>query len=322
MSGPAPAVAALRVAVRRCLADLPGDAGIGVALSGGPDSLALAAAAAFERPGRVTALVVDQHWYDGSAHACATAAERVRDVGAHAVVLDGPAPRREAAARDARYAALAAAAEEYDLATVLVGHTADDQAETVLLALLRGSGARSLAGMPAARGLFRRPLLEVTRETTRAACAAQGLAPLHDPANDDRSFARTRVRELAATLGRDVTANLVRSARLLRADADLLDALAADADVDHRDGGLDAGKLAALPAALRTRVLHRLAPGLAAAHVDALDSLVTDWHGQGPVGLPGGVRVVRASDRIWLDGRASDEPERDDPCGGDARRGD
>jgi tRNA(Ile)-lysidine synthetase-like protein len=301
MSGPAPAVAAVRVAVRRGLVDLAAEARLGVALSGGPDSLALAAAAAFERPGCVTALVVDQHWYDGSAAVCATAAAQATALGADAVVLDGPAPRQEAAARDARYAALRTAAEERGLTAVLLGHTADDQAETVLLALLRGSGARSLAGMAAARGPFRRPLLDLSRETLSDACAAQGLTPHHDPANDDPSFARTRVRELVGTLGRDVTANLVRSARLLRADADLLDALADDADVEHPGGGLDVGKVTLLPDALRTRVLHRLAPGLTAAHVQAIDALVTDWHGQGGVALPGGDRVVRASGRIWVD---------------------
>ncbi|HEY5335605.1 MAG TPA: tRNA lysidine(34) synthetase TilS [Mycobacteriales bacterium] len=298
MTGPAPSVATVRVAVRRGLADVPAGVRIGVALSGGPDSLALTAAAAFERSGCVTALVVDQHWYDGSAEACALAADQATALGADAVVLDGPAPRQEAAARDARYAALAAAAEERSLATVLLGHTADDQAETVLLALLRGSGARSLAGMAAVRGPFRRPLLDLTRQDTRDACAAQGLTPYDDPANDDPAFARTRVRELVATLGRDVTANLVRTARLLRADADLLDALASDTDVGHPDGGLDVEKLALLPDALRTRVLHCLAAGLTSVHVQAIDGLITDWHGQGGVSLPGGDRVVRASGRI------------------------
>lgn len=296
-------MAAVRLAVRRGVADLSPDARIGVALSGGPDSLALAAAAAFACPGRVTALVVDQHWYEGSAGACARAATQAAALGADAVVLDGPASRQEAAARDVRYAALAAAAEERGLQTVLLGHTADDQAETVLLALLRGSGARSLAGMPSVRGRFRRPLLELTRVTTRGACTAQGLTPYDDPANEDPSFARTRVRTLVATLGRDVTANLVRTARLLRADADLLDALAAESDVEHAEGGLDVAKLALLPDALRTRVLHRLAPGLTAGHVQAIDALIIDWHGQGGVALPGGDRAVRASGRIRVDQR-------------------
>lgn len=303
--GPAPAVAAVRVAVRRSLTDLPDDAPVGVALSGGADSLALLAAAAFERPRRVTALVVDQHWYEGSRAAADRAAAAACALGAAAVVLDGPAPRDEAAARAARYAVLDTAADEGGLAAVLLGHTADDQAETVLLALLRGSGARSLAGMAPVRGRFRRPLLDLPRSATRAACEAQGLTPYDDPANDDPTFARTRVRQLLATLDRDVTANLARTAGLLRADADLLDALARDAAAGaaHPDGGLDAQALARLPQALRTRVLHGLVPGLNAAHVEALDALVTDWHGQGPVALPGGAAASRTSGRITVDAR-------------------
>ena len=306
--GPPPPVAAVRVAVRRCLTDLP-DEPVGVALSGGADSLALLAAATFERTAPVTALVVDQHWYDGSRAAADRARDAASALGATAVVLDAPAPRDEAAARDARYAALEAAADGRGLAAVLLGHTADDQAETVLLALLRGSGARSLAGMAPVRGRFRRPLLDLPRRVTRAACAAQGLVPYADPANADPAFARTRVRELLGTLGRDVSANLVRTARLLRADADLLDALAleAAAGAAHPAGGLDAVVLARLPEALRTRVLHGLAPGLTAAHVAALDALVTDWHGQGAVGLPGGAEAVRTSGRIAVDERVRDE---------------
>ncbi len=299
MTGPDPAVAACRLAVRRSLADLDPSAPVGVALSGGPDSLALLAAAAFERPA-VVALVVDQTWYAGSRAVCETAAEAARGLGADAVVLDGAAPREEAAARTARYAALDAAAGERGLAAVLLGHTRDDQAETVLLALARGSGARSLAGMAPVRGHYRRPLLGLDRTSTVRACAAQGLTPYADPANSDPAFARNRVRAamgtLADALGRDTAAlatSLATSARLLRDDADLLDRLA-----DEVTDPCDVAVLAALPPALRGRLLHRLVPGLTAAHVDALDALVTRWHGQGPVALPGGVGAVRRSGRI------------------------
>jgi tRNA(Ile)-lysidine synthase len=296
VSGPAPAVAACRLAVRRSLAGLAPSATVGVALSGGPDSLALMAAAAFERM-HVVALVVDQAWSADSRAVCQGAAALARGLGADAVVLDGPAPREEAAARDARYAALAAAADHRGLAAVLVGHTRDDQAETVLLGLARGSGARSLAGMAPVRGIYRRPLLGLDRATTVAACTAQGLTPYADPANADPAFTRSRVRAamgtLAAALGRDVTTGLATSARLLRDDADLLDRLA-----DEVADPWDVAVLAALPPALRSRLLHRLATGLTAVHVEALDALVPRWHGQGPVGLPGGVEAVRRSGRI------------------------
>lgn len=307
MSGPHPAVAAVRLAVRRALADMPVGTRCAVAFSGGADSLALLAAATFERPGGITALVVDQRWHVGSVAATDTAAAVAERLGAHAEVLVAPAPRVEAAARAARYAALDDAAVRLDIPVVLLGHTCDDQAETVLLALARGSGARSLAGMASRRDRYRRPLLEVGRATTLAACAAQGLEPYVDPANADRAFARVRVRQtampaLAAALGHDVAVNLSRTARLLRDDADLLDRLAAAAAADcaHSAGGLDVAALRDLPPALRRRVLHGIAPGLTSFHVDALDCLVTDWHGQGPVALPSGIRAQRTSGRIHL----------------------
>ena len=190
-------------------------------------------------------------------------------------------------------------------ATLLLGHTRDDQAETVLLGLARGSGARSLAGM-AGRGDGRlRPLLRLPRSTTVACCAELGLRPWTDPQNADPAYARVRVRDrvlpvLEAELGPGVAAALARSADLLRADADLLDDLAdeAAARVTHGDG-LDCGGLAALPVALRTRVLRtwlhaRGAHDLGADHVTAVDALVTRWHGQGPAHLPG-LRVTRAA---------------------------
>jgi tRNA(Ile)-lysidine synthase len=313
MTGPHPAVAAVRVAVRAAVADLSG-APIGVGFSGGPDSTALLAATCFVHDGPVIAVIVDQHWYDGSAAAAARAAARAAALGATPRVVDAPSARSEASARTARYAALDAAVADGSLAAMLLGHTRDDQAETVLLGLARGSGARSLAGMAAERGPYRRPLLALPRDQTVTACIAEGLETYADPANSDVGFVRTRLRQqlfgtLQDALGHDVRANLARSARLLRDDADLLDAMAADAapgvaaaDADE----LDVERLGALPAALRRRVLHTWAASVAAAstsastaaHVDALDALVVGWRGQGPVSLPGGVRVARRSGRI------------------------
>ena len=309
MAGPDPCVAKVRVAVRAALDDLAPTAPVGVALSGGPDSLALLAATIFVRVGTVAALVVDHAWHEGSAAAAAQAAAVARQLGATSVeVIEAPSPRSEAAARAARYAALEAAAARLELATVLLGHTRDDQAESVLLGLARGSGARSLAGMAARRGVLRRPLLGIDATGTRAACTALGLTPYDDPANHDPAFLRTRLRSealpaLTAALGRDVSANLARSARLLRDDADALDGYAAGAAADAGDphtDGMDCALLAALPAAVRRRVLHSLGAGLTGAHVDALDALVTSWRGQGPVALPGGVLAGRRSGRIHL----------------------
>jgi tRNA(Ile)-lysidine synthase len=215
--------------------------------------------------------------------------------------------------------ALDAAATRTGAAVVLHGHTRDDQAETVLLGLARGSGTRSLAGMPAASGRYRRPLLDLDRRTTLQACAAQRLRPWQDPHNADPAYARARVRHevlpaLEKALGPGVAAALARTAALARADADALDALAAAAVLAATadQGGLDTAVLTGLSAAVRGRVLHRAAlaagcPGsdLSAGHVRALDALVTDWHGQGPIDLPGGVAAGRACDRLWFAPRAA-----------------
>ena len=303
MTGPPAATAAVRVAVRRSSAGVDGQ--VAAAVSGGADSLALAAALAFERPGSY-ALVVDHGLQEGSSEVAARAAEQCRALGLTAVVLDGGSAGQpgdggpEAAARTARYAALDRAADELGLGAVLLGHTLDDQAETVLLGLVRGSGSRALAGMAPVRGRYRRPLLEVSRATTRAACAEAGLAPWDDPHNGSPAYARVRVRAavlpvLEEQLGPGVAAALARTSRLLREDADALDALTPDTD--------DVAALLALPAALRGRALKRWAEracgrAVTAAHVDALRALVEDWHGQGPVALPGGVRARRDGARL------------------------
>lgn len=319
MTGPPPATAAVRVAVRRCLADLPPDAPVAAAVSGGADSLALAAALAFERPG-ACALVVDHGLQDGSDLVAAVAAQQCRSLGLAATVL-GPAPPPppgwagfvgesgggtptkpaqvgrggpEARARELRYTLLDQAAGD---AVVLLGHTRDDQAETVLLGLLRGSGARALAGMAPVRGRYRRPFLDLARSTVRQACVEAGLAPYQDPHNDDPGYTRVAVRRLLAEL--DVSGGLARSAALLREDADALDALAEPTD--------DVAALQRMPAALRSRALKGWAQeqagrAVSKAHVDALRALVDDWHGQGPVALPGGGHVTRDGGRLAFTG--------------------
>ena len=352
VSGPPGAVAAVRVAVRRALDDLPSGALVLVACSGGPDSLALAAGAAFvagsaDAPGwRAGAVVVDHALQGGSDEVAARAAAACRDLGldpvlVRRVAVSGPGGP-EAAARDARYAALETAAREVGAAAVLLGHTLDDQAETVLLGLARGSGPRSLAGMPAVRGALRRPLLGLTRAQTVAACAAAGLRPWHDPTNSAGPDAplRSRVRDelvpvLDDVLGPGVVAALARTADLAREQADAIDALAAELLVRAASSssgnasgpaasrgatsptaassgagaasGWDVATLAAAPDGLRRAALRAAAVGAGAAagaltrvHVLALDSLCTDWHGQGPVQLPGGPIGGRRYGRLFL----------------------
>jgi tRNA(Ile)-lysidine synthase len=299
-----------------------------VACSGGPDSLALAAALAFEAPKlglRAGAVTVDHGLQPGSAGQAARVAGTLSGLGLDPVrrvlaeVTSRPAggayPGPEAAARQARYAAIDAVAAECGAAAVLLGHTMDDQAETVLLGLARGSGARSLAGMDQAAGRYLRPLLGVRRSQTVAACAALGLDPWHDPQNADPAFARTRARTLVLPLleeqlGPGITQALARTADLLRADADALDAITSSAAGRlmrdwPQDSSLDVAGLAELPAAIRTRLLRRAAiaagspaGALTAGHVAGLDALVTGWHGQRWADLPGQVRCQRRYGRL------------------------
>jgi tRNA(Ile)-lysidine synthase len=315
---PPSAVAATRCAVRRVL-DFPAGSLVLVACSGGADSLALAAALAFEAPRRglrAGLVTIDHGLQAGSAEQAARVAACGAELGlapsVQARVVVGRAGGPEAAARTARYAALEDAARAHGAAAVLLGHTRDDQAETVLLALARGAGPRGLAGMPERRGVFVRPFLDVSRADARAACTGLGLTPWDDPHNADPAYARSRVRAdllpaLVDALGPGVVQNLARTARLLAADTAALDELAAAAlaAAGSAEGGLSVGALTTLPAAVRTRVLHAWARELGASpaalsyrHITALDALVTDWRGQGPVHLPGSILVTRREGRL------------------------
>ncbi|GAA4685249.1 tRNA lysidine(34) synthetase TilS [Streptomyces chumphonensis] len=353
--GPHPAVAAIRLAVRRTLQDVLADAADGtaapagsppppaplvlVACSGGADSMALASALAFEAPRiglRAGGVTVDHGLQDGSDVRAEEVAERLTALGLAPVeavaVTVGRGAGPEAAARQARYAALDAAALRSGAVCVLLGHTRDDQAETVLLGLARGSGTRSLAGMaavsgspaggPGAERRYRRPFLAVDRQTTRRACMVQSLPVWDDPHNADPAFTRSRVRHeamptLEKALGKGVIEALARTAQLSRDDADALDAWAAQAERTVRvvpSGGperggatraahavvLDVAPLGALPPAVRRRVLRRAAVeagapsgSLFARHVEETDRLVTGWRGQRAINLPGRVEALR-----------------------------
>ncbi|MEW1721757.1 tRNA lysidine(34) synthetase TilS [Streptomyces sp. NPDC093109] len=360
--GPHPAVAAIRLAVRRVLHDIlteraeldsptavggaPAAAGapplVLVACSGGADSMALASALAFEAPKlsvRAGAVTVDHGLQDGSALRAAEVVARLGamrldpvesvavTVGAetpvaHSAAGAGGAVRRtgggpEAAARDARYAALDAVADRHRAAAVLLGHTRDDQAETVLLGLARGSGTRSLSGMAAvsgATGRYRRPFLQLDRQTARKACLVQSIPVWDDPHNTDPAYTRSRLRHeglpaLEKALGKGVVEALARTAQLSRDDADALDTWAVDAETTVRDeaGLLECAKLYALPPAVRRRVLRRAAitagspaGSLFARHIEEVDRLITGWRGQGAINLPGRVEARRQGGRLVI----------------------
>ncbi|GAA3488065.1 MULTISPECIES: tRNA lysidine(34) synthetase TilS [Streptomyces] len=335
--GPHPAVAAIRLAVRRVLHDVLTDHRahhaphaqaapplVLVACSGGADSMALASALAFEAPRlgvRAGGVTVDHNLQAGSGTRANEVVTRMTALGlapAESVsVTVGRAGGPEAAARDARYAALDGAAQRHGAAAVLLGHTRDDQAETVLLGLARGSGTRSLSGMAAvsgAAGRYRRPFLQLDRQTARKACMVQSLPVWDDPHNADPAYTRSRLRQeglpaLEKALGKGVVEALARTAQLSRDDADALDHWAAEADRSVRDdtGRLECAKLYALPPAVRRRVLRKAvievgspAGSLFARHIEEVDRLITGWRGQGVINLPGRVEAQRQGGRLVI----------------------
>lgn len=290
-----------------------------IGCSGGADSLALSAAVAWalrrsarldESAPAVRVAIIDHRLQPGSDAVAARAAEQVEALGLDPAVVEvdvvdeGQGP--EAAARDARRRVW----ELLDPAQIWLAHTRDDQAEQVLLGLARGSGPRSLSGMAASDGRTVRPLLELTRQQTRECCTEFGLTPWDDPHNADPRFLRSRVRgelltELERVLGPGVDAALARSALLCRQDADALDGWAERVLAGAPSGDrLPLELLGGLPIAVGTRVLRGWVHGHAGAatsavQVQALWSLVADWHGQGPVDLPGG-RVVRCGSELVI----------------------
>ena len=319
-----PAVAACRRGVRRVLSALePGDTVV-VACSGGADSLALAAATVFEghQVGlRVVGATVDHGLQPGSADQAARVVAQLAGLGVDEtatirvdVVAAGQGP--EAAARQARYDVLDQLRERLGANLVLLGHTRDDQAETVLLGLTRGSGPRSLAGMRRAFDHYARPLLDVGRDDTVTACQVEGLEPWDDPHNDDPGYTRVRVRRtvlplLEDQLGPGVAATLARTADQVRDDVEALDALARAAydDLRSRPGssgetGLSLAGLVGTPRAIASRVLRLAALGAGAVdselflvHVRALLDLASGEL-RGEVQLPGRVTAYRDGDRL------------------------
>ena len=318
-----PSIAAVRRAVRSTLAPCePADVVV-VACSGGADSLALASAVVVEgrkRGVKVVGVTVDHGLQAGSAEQADRVVAQLAGMGVDEtltarVQVDGTSGLGpEAAAREARYAVLEQIAQRVAARLVLLGHTLDDQAETVLLGLTRGSGGRSLAGMRRTFGVFARPLLDVRRADTVTACQVEGLEFWDDPHNEDPSFTRVRVRRTVlplvdAELGPGIAEALARTADHLREDSLLLDALAEELLVAARTtDGLDVPILVAAPLPLRHRVLHRAAleagappAELTRAHVLEVDKLLVGWRGQRWIDLPGPLRAIRRDGVLVLE---------------------
>ncbi|MEA5455911.1 tRNA lysidine(34) synthetase TilS [Sinomonas sp. JGH33] len=316
-----PAVGRARNAVKAALEEACWPSRVLVACSGGPDSLALAAAVAhFARRGavgghplEVGAVVVDHRLQEGSGEVARTTAAVLGELGLSpvrvvAVEVRSSGEGPEAAARSARLAALEAEAAAWGAGAVLLGHTLDDQAEQVLLGLARGSGTRSLGGMRAVRGLYVRPFLGLRRADTLDVCAAEGLEPWFDPTNADPRYMRSRVRAaimpfLEAELGPGVAEGLARTAAILGHDADFLDAEAARAYAElverprERELLLPGEPVRALPAALRSRVLALAVVELGGQptfeRLAAVERLLERRGSAGPVEVPGHVTAHR-----------------------------
>ncbi len=309
----------IRLAVRSELEDIDAGDSVLVAASGGADSSALAVALLQEckaKSIKVIALIIDHGLQKNSADVTHETKRTLTKIGYENIeirrvtveVTDG----LEASARRARYQALNDVANAHDAVAIFLGHTRDDQAETVLLGLARGSGSRSLSGMASRVDRYRRPLLAITRAQTEAACEEAGIKFWQDPHNQSMEFTRVRVREVVLPtmekeIGPGISDALARSAKLLRDDADALDYLSDEIFSKLEPASLDISKLESQPRAIRTRILRRAiylagAPqgSLSAEHIEPVEALITAWKGQGPISLPGGVTVARISGRLSL----------------------
>jgi tRNA(Ile)-lysidine synthase len=312
------AVPAVRNAVRTWLEKYEAGDTVLVAVSGGADSLALAHALSVEAKEYVITVIgvtVDHQLQEQSAVQAEKVKEQLKQFGLDCIIKKVDVDLKgglEAAARSARYEALQEAANEKRVVAVFLGHTRDDQAETVLLGLARGSGTRSLSGMAHHNGLYVRPLLEITRDQNERYCEELKLQYWSDPHNENPEFSRVRVRTealpiLEKSIGPGIAEALARSAHLLRDDADALDHWAKREEIHLDLSNLDCEHLQGLPRAIRSRVIRAAIYAAGAPtgmvtmeHVSGVEALISAWSGQGALNLPGGVKVERISGRLSL----------------------
>ena len=324
-----PALLGLRKAVRFWFEKLEPNSKVCIGVSGGADSLALAAAAKLESQNfaiDLIAVIVDHGLQKNSAEIAELAKEQLSKLGykdifigkANVQITDG----LEASARRARYLVFQQAIETFGANTFLLGHTKNDQAEGVLLGLARGSGTKSLSGMQEVSGVFIRPLLGIDRSITELACREANVEIWNDPHNSNQDFTRVRVREnilplLENEIGPGIADALARSAKILREDATALDQWAENIFRGITPMDIEISTLEALPIAVRSRVLRLAiyaagAPvgSISAAHLEPIEAFVSDWRGQGHTSLPGGVKVCRISGRLSLSKPQPIQPEK------------
>lgn len=318
------AIVSIRAAVRPYLAQLEAGDTFLVAVSGGADSLALAYALLLESKTlalRSCAITIDHQLQKNSDVQAKRVSDQLKEMGYDDVyikeVVVASDSNIESNARDVRYQEIHRHSQETEAKAIFLGHTFNDQAETVLLGLARGSGTRSISGMAAANESYIRPLLSITREETERACREAGLDFWSDPHNFDTDFTRVRVRRevipfLEENLDSGISRALVRTAALARDDADALDEWA-EREAEKLDlTDLDCQHLASLPRAIRTRILRIAAfaagttPGtLTFEQIGGMEALISAWNGQGALSLSGGVKVERISGRLSLSSKSS-----------------
>jgi tRNA(Ile)-lysidine synthase len=312
------AVPAVRNAVRTWLENYEAGDTVLVAVSGGADSLALAHALSIEAKEFVITVIgvtIDHQLQEQSGAQAEKVKEQLKNFGLDCIIRKVNVDLKnglEASARKARYEALQEVAHEQRAVAVFLGHTRDDQAETVLLGLARGSGTRSLSGMAHHNGVYVRPLLEITRVQNEQYCEEMKLQYWNDLHNENPDFSRVRVRNealpvLEKSIGPGIAEALARSAHLLRDDADALDHWAKREEIHLDLSDMDCAHLETLPRAIRTRVIRAAIYGAGAPagmvtleHVSAVEALISAWSGQGALNLPGGVKVERISGRLSL----------------------
>ena len=289
-----------------------------VGCSGGADSLALVwttLVVGKRLELKVGAIIVDHQLIPESNDVALNAKKQCEELGIQEVIIKKVNVEHnheglEAAARIARYEAFENVLHETNAQAILLAHTQDDQAETVLMRLTRGSGAKSLSGMAQVSGKYIRPFLHLRKKLVHDSLDLIGLKAWQDPANTDHQFLRVKVRQvlmpkIVEVLGESAISSLDKTSQLLRLDNQALEELAQQffkSQKDVKTNGLEISELEKLPEAIRTRVLRIFAiasgvhPGpFSFEHIEAIDALVKNWHGQGNVDLPGFIQATRVN---------------------------
>jgi len=305
-------------AVQNLLKDFDAGDLVLVGCSGGADSLALAwttLVVGKRLEIKTGAVIVDHQLIPESNSVALNAKKQCEELGIQEVIVKKVNVEQtheglEAAARIARYEAFENVLHETNAQAILLAHTQDDQAETVLMRLTRGSGAKSLSGMAQVSGKYLRPFLHLRKKLVHDSLDLIGLKAWQDPANTDHQFLRVKVRhelmpKIVEVLGESAISSLDKTSQLLRLDNQALEELAQqffESQKNVKINGLEISELEKLPEAIRTRVLRIFAiasgvhPGpFSFEHIEAIDALVKNWHGQGNVDLPGFIQATRVN---------------------------